>query len=109
MAFAEPVAYSAEIAPVGHAASHVPHSRQTSGSITYLPSPSEIASAGHSLAHVPQATHSSEITYAMIRSSFFDIFKTVKISSRNLCFILIQNSKIDKPNLISNVFFWKDK
>ncbi len=58
--------YSAEIAPVGQAASQVPHSRHASASITYLPSPSEIASAGHSLAHVPQATHSSEITYAMI-------------------------------------------
>ena len=64
--------YSAEIAPVGQAASHVPHSRQTSASMTYFPSPSEIASAGHSLAHVPQATHSSEITYAMILSSFYN-------------------------------------
>ena len=59
--------YSAEIAPVGHSASQVPHSRQASASITYFPSPSEIASAGQTAAQEPQATHSSEITYAIIQ------------------------------------------
>ena len=58
--------YSAEIAPVGHSPSQVPHSRHASASITYFPSPSLIASAGHASAHVPQLTHSSEITYAII-------------------------------------------
>lgn len=58
--------YSAEIAPVGHSASQVPHSKQASASITYFPSPSEIASAGHAAAQEPQATHSSLITYAIV-------------------------------------------
>ena len=65
--------YSAEIAPVGHSASHVPQTKQVSASITYFPSPSLIASAGHTGAHDPQATHSSEITYAMIISSLINI------------------------------------
>lgn len=61
--------YSAEIALVGHSASQEPQSRQASASITYLPSPSLIASAGHIGTHEPHATHSSEITYAIIESS----------------------------------------
>lgn len=64
--FSNSLDYSAEIAPVGHSLSQVPHSRHASASITYLPSPSLIAPAGHASAHVPQLTHSSEITYAII-------------------------------------------
>ncbi len=71
--------YEAEIAPVGHAASQVPHSRHASASISNLPSPSWIASAGHSSAHVPQATHSSPITYAMFITSFLNC----KLLTRN--------------------------
>lgn len=50
-----------EIAPLGHASAHVPHSVHCSGSIEYF-SPSEIAPTGHSSIHVPQATQSSLIT-----------------------------------------------
>ena|SRR5699024_3334806 len=57
--------YSAEIAPVGHAASHAPQSMQESASISYLPSPSEIAPTGHSPSQEPHITHSSLITCAM--------------------------------------------
>ena len=58
--------YSAEIAPVGHAASHAPQSTQASASISYLPSPSEIAPTGHSPSQEPQLTHSSLITCAIV-------------------------------------------
>ena len=58
--------YSAEIAPVGQAASHAPQSTHASASISYLPSPSEIAPTGHSLSQEPQLTHSSLITCAIV-------------------------------------------
>ena len=58
--------YSAEIAPVGHAASHAPQSTHASASISYLPSPSEIAPTGHSPSQEPQLTHSSLITCAIV-------------------------------------------
>jgi hypothetical protein len=38
---------------------------QSSGSITYLLSPSEIAPTGHSAAQAPQEIHSSLIAYAI--------------------------------------------
>ena len=65
--------YSAEIAPVGHAASHAPQSMQESASISYLPSPSEIAPTGHSPSQEPHITHSSLITCAIVYvPSFYD-------------------------------------
>ena len=57
--------YYREIAPLGQASAHVPHSVHISGLIEYF-SPSEIAPAGHSSIHVPHATQSSPITYAII-------------------------------------------
>lgn len=57
--------YYREIAPLGQASAHVPHSVHISGLIEYF-SPSEIAPTGHSSIHVPHATQSSPITYAII-------------------------------------------
>ena len=57
--------YYREIAPLGQASAHVPHSVHSSGLIEYF-SPSEIAPTGHSSIHVPHATQSSPITYAII-------------------------------------------
>jgi hypothetical protein len=49
-----------------------PQEMQVSASITYLSSPSEIAFTGQSAAHAPQEMHSSLITYAIAKSSFFE-------------------------------------
>jgi hypothetical protein len=57
--------YSALGAPTGQASAHAPQSMQTSGSITYLPSPSLIAFTGQPSAQAPQEMHSSEILYAI--------------------------------------------
>ena len=62
--------YSWLIAPVGQAPAQVPHSMQVSAAISYFPSPAEIAPTGHSPSQVPQLTHESEITYAILSSSF---------------------------------------
>ena len=59
------LSYSALIAPVGQPSSQAPQSMQTSGSTTYLPSPSDIADTGHTAAQAPHIMHSSEITCAM--------------------------------------------
>ena len=70
--------YSAEIAPVGHAASHAPQSMQESASISYLPSPSEIAPTGHSPSQEPHITHSSLITCAIVYvPSFYDFRRSL--------------------------------
>ena len=61
--------YSSEIAPVGHVPAHAPQLMQVSASITNFPSPSEIAPTGQAPAQAPQATHESEITNAIIKSS----------------------------------------
>ena len=68
----------AEIASVGHSSAQVPQSRHASASITNLPSPSEIASAGHAAAQVPQLTQSSEITYAIMISSFKLVYTCIQ-------------------------------
>ena len=62
--------YSWLIAPVGQTPAQVPQSIQVSASISNLLSPAEIALTGHSGSQVPQFTHESEITYAILFSSF---------------------------------------
>jgi hypothetical protein len=64
--------YSALGAPTGQTSAQLPHSMQTSGLISYLPSPSAIASTGHSAAHAPQEMHSSVILYAIVCTSSLD-------------------------------------
>ena len=59
--------YSSAGAPTGQTPAQAPQEMQVSASITNLPSPSLIAETGHSSAHAPHATHSSLITYAMIK------------------------------------------
>lgn len=58
-------AYSPLGAPTGQTSAQLPHSVQTAGSMTYLPSPSEIADTGHSASHAPHAMQSSLIVYAI--------------------------------------------
>ena len=61
---------SEEIAPAGQEASQAPHDKQVSAFISYFVSPCEIAPTGQPSAQVPHETHESEITYAIVRSSF---------------------------------------
>ena len=58
--------YSSTGAPTGQTFAQFPQLMQTSGSITYVVSPSLIALTGHSDAQVPQLTHASVILYAII-------------------------------------------
>ena len=64
------VDYSSAIAPVWQAPAQVPQLTQEPASITYWLSPWEIAPTGHSGSQVPQLTQESEITYAILVSSF---------------------------------------
>ena len=53
-------------ASTGQTLAHAPHSRHSSGLITYLPSFSEMAPTGHSSAQLPHPRHfSASITYAI--------------------------------------------
>lgn len=66
--------YSAEIAPTGQEASQAPQERQVSLSISYWESPCEIAFAGQPDAQVPQLMQLSEITYAIVKTSYMLCF-----------------------------------
>ena len=71
------------IAPVGQASAQVPQSMQESASNTSRSSHREKSPAGHSLSHVPQLTHSSEITYAIVISSF-NLFSSLMITGHRV-------------------------
>lgn len=65
--------YSSEIAPAGQVPAHEPQEIQVAASISNLPSPSLIAPTGQEPAQAPQDTQLSEITNAIIISSFYTV------------------------------------
>ena len=73
------------MAPTGQLAAQVPHSTQALASMTYLLSPAEMASAGQLAAQVPHMTQSSEITYALVSTSY--IFRQWIVADKMHCTI----------------------
>jgi len=61
-------------APTGQTEAHVPHSMHFDASISYFDSPSFMHCTGHAAAQQPHLIHLSLILYAIIFTTFLNIF-----------------------------------